>query len=289
MINHPGVISVKIRIGNSLFLLGIVILSVILILLISFFPSNTARIVFGLPFILFFPGYTLTTVISPRKKGMTGVFRVALSIGLSFAVVILIGFVLNYLSSGIRIESILFSIFAFIMVMSAIGLFGLRKLAPAERLDIEFTIAFPRLGTGIDSVLYILLILAVLSALGAIIYDIAMPKAGQNFNEFYLLGSSGQMTDYVEDLHVGQTGNVIVGIVNDDHETVTYRVEVTIGGVKNNEIDGITLAQGTKWQNDVSFTPQVLGNNQKVEFSLYRGEETAPLFEPLYLWVNITP
>ena len=39
-------------------------------------------------------------------------------------------------------------------------------------------------------------------------------------------------------------------------------------GVKNNEIDGITLTQGTKWENAVSFTPQAVGDNQKAEFSL---------------------
>jgi uncharacterized membrane protein len=246
-------------------------------------------VILGLPFLLLFPGYVLTTAISPRKTGMTGIFRLTLSIGLSIAIVILIGFVLNYTSLGITLGSVLYTTFIFIVIISAVGWFRLGKLATAERLDLGFTFSLPRFGTGIDRFLYIFLILAVLSAAGAIAYTIVKPKPGQNFTEFYLLGPKGQALGYTQFLRAGETGKVTVGIVNHEHEVVTYRIEVAIDGIKSNEVDSIKLTQGTKWENNVTFMPLTPGTNEKVEFSLFKDNATTPLFDPLRLWINVSP
>ena len=286
LINDVGVASVKLKIGSGL--LPIIILSGVLVLVIHFIPNNVVRIILGLPFILLFPGYSLTAAISPRNTGMGGVLRLALSIGLSVAVVTLTGFILNYTPIGITLWSMLIITFIFIVIMSIIGWLRMWKLTMAERLDIDFKITTPNLGTGVDKALHIFLIVAVLGALASIGYAIAKPKPGDNFTEFYLLGLNAQATGYVKDVILGDPQDVIVGIKNNEHKTVTYRVVVTIGGINNNEVDDITLTQGTKWEKKVTFTPQNVGDNQKVEFSLYRGNEAASLFEPLHLWVNVT-
>jgi len=79
-----------------------------------------------------------------------------------------------------------------------------------------------------------------------------------------------------------------VGIVNQERETVSYRVEVRIGGEKNNEVGPIVLEHDERWEGEVSFVPQVPGENQKVEFFLYKNGETEPRFQPIYLWANVT-
>ena len=61
-----------------------------------------------------------------------------------------------------------------------------------------------------------------------------------------------------------------MGIVNREQETMTYRVEVAIDGVKNNELGPMTLDHDGKWEEIVSFTPVWAGDNQKVEFLLYQ-------------------
>ena len=80
---------------------------------------------------------------------------------------------------------------------------------------------------------------------------------------------------------------MVVGIANYEYETVSYRLEVRIGGVKNNEVEGITLEHEERWENEVGFTPNVAGMNQKVEFLLYRKGEDTPYLEPLRWWFDV--
>ena len=49
-------------------LLAIVSLSVLLILTIYLFPASIWRTAIGLPFILFFPGYSLISLLFPEKR-----------------------------------------------------------------------------------------------------------------------------------------------------------------------------------------------------------------------------
>ena len=83
------------------------ILGFLLIFIIALFPSSVLRIILGLPFILFLPGYTLTAALFPRRTDLGSIERVALSFGLSIAVVPLIGLILNYTPWGIRLPSLL--------------------------------------------------------------------------------------------------------------------------------------------------------------------------------------
>ncbi len=54
------------------------------------------RIPIGLLMVLFVPGYVLIAALFPRKGDLDGIERIALSFGLSIAVVPLIGLGLNY-------------------------------------------------------------------------------------------------------------------------------------------------------------------------------------------------
>jgi len=139
-----------------------------------------------------------------------------------------------------------------------------------------------------DRALLAILIAAISVALGMLGYTIANPKVGERFTEFYILGLSGKAMDYPQELMVGEEGRVIVGIINREHEPVTYRVEVVIDGVKNNEVGPVILEHEGKWEGEVSFMPEVAGDNQKVEFLLYKNNgEGEPCLKPLYLWINV--
>jgi uncharacterized membrane protein len=109
---------------------------------------------------------------------------------------------------------------------------------------------------------------------------------GESFSEFYVLGLEGQTTDYEKELAVGDTGEVLVGIVNQEREVVSYRVEVMINGILNSEVEGVTLEHNEKWENAVSFTPDIVINAAKVEFLLYKQGQTE-VYRTLRLWVDI--
>ena len=271
-------------------LLLIIVLSLLMVPLVVL-TSGALRIVLGLAFVLFFPGYTLVAALFPRKRDLDGVQRVALSFGLSIAVVPLIGLVLNY-TWEIHVYPILISLLIFIVVMAAIAWYRRQRLMPEERFE-------PRLGSLIsllprswlgrsrwDRVLTVLLILAVVGAAVTVAYVITKPKAGEKFTEFYVLGPEGKAENYPQRIILGDKGSVVLGIVNHEHETTVYRVEITIDAETVRVIGSVTLHSKEKWEQVVDLVPTKAGDKQKVEFLLYK-QASGELYTTLRLWIDV--
>ena len=274
-----------IRVKDELIPLNLLV--IVLIAAIILVPFNILRIILGLPFLLFFPGYTLVAALFTKKEGMGNIERVALSFGMSVAVVPLIGLILNYTRWGIRLEPVLYSVASFILITSIIAWLRRSRLPEPERFGVDFQMRLPGWGGGAwDRALSVILALTILGALGTLGYAIASPKVGERFTEFYIEGLEGKAIDYPKELALGEKGKVIVGIINREHETVTYRVEVAIDGAKNNEVEPVTLDHDGKWEEIVGFTPDKAGDNQKVEFLLYRQGQNE-VYQRLHLWVDV--
>ena len=135
-------------------------------------------------------------------------------------------------------------------------------------------------------ILSVILVLAILGAAGMLGYVIATPGSGEKFTEYYILGPEGKAADYPKQLEAGQEDSVIVGIVNREQEAATYTVEVAIDGVKKSESEPVTLEQGEKWEQTVNISLDGVGNNQKVEFLLYKQGQSA-VYQTIYLWVDV--
>lgn len=264
------------------------ILSVLLIIVIVFVPSNVLRIILGLPFILFIPGYTLLTALFPRRTDLRLVERVALSFGLSIAVVVLMGLMLHY-TWGLGLYPIVVSLAVFIFVTSIIAWYRRRRLPAEEGFSIRLNTDFLRwrATSRLNRVLAIVLSAFILGVVGTLAYVIVTPKAGEKFTEFYVLGLDGKAENYPQEIVVGGEGKVILGIVNHEQENdMVYRVEITVNGEVNDTIGPLTLASEEKWQSEVSLTPYRVGDNQKAEFVLYKQGEDKP-YKLLYLWVDV--
>ncbi|MCL0098173.1 DUF1616 domain-containing protein [Dehalococcoidia bacterium] len=278
----------RIKIQNEL--LAINILSVVLILTISFFPIQALRIILGLPFILFFPGYTLIAALFPKKSGLDAIERVALSFGLSIAVVPLIGLVLNYTPWGIRLYPILVSLTVFIAAMSAIAWYRRHGLLEQEKLNLILNLSLPRQESRLDRALSIVLILAIVGAIGTLGYVIASPRVGERFTEFYVLGLEGKAEGYPTELTVGEEGRVILGITNREHEIMGYEVKIKVDGVLQRRIGPVELEHEESWREQVGFVPQEPGEDQKVQFVLYKIRTLGAEDEPgpaLHLWIDV--
>ncbi len=77
------------------------------------------RYILGSLFVLFLPGYYTIEALYPSEEELSDLERLALSIGLSLALVPLIGLILNYTPWGIRLWPVVYSL-AFYMVLLAI-------------------------------------------------------------------------------------------------------------------------------------------------------------------------
>lgn len=269
-------------------LIVINILTLLLIIIIALFSSNVLRIVLGLPFVLFFPGYALVAALFPKREDLSGIERVALGFGLSVTVTALVGLILNYTHWGVTLYPILLSLTFFILVTSAIAYYRRHRLAAEERFTVSFRVALPQWArlSNLDRVLSVVLVLSVLAAIGAVAYMVAAPRAGEGFTEFYVLGLEGDVEHYPGDLAVGEEATVTLGIVNNEGEETSYRIEVTIDGVENGEVGPLVIADEDKWEEKVSFFPQEAGDNQKVEFLLYKNAETEPC-DTLWLLIDV--
>ena len=304
----------KLKILNEILIIDI--LSVLLILSIAFIPSTAPRVILGLPFLLFFPGYTLVTALFVKKSGMNNIERLALSIGMSIAVVALLGFGLNYTTWGIRLEPVLYATFAFICVMSAITLIRRARILKINKFTTEFTLSLPGWGgSTFNKSLSIILVIAIFGALGTLVYTTLEPKIGEIFTEFYIQGKNGKAQDYpttftIESGSVTQVtygdgtidtssgfGKVTLGIVNHEQQTVVYSVKMTIdsepvdinfNGTETAVLGPIELQQSEKWENQLEFAPHHSGDNQKVELFLFKGVETTAE-NSLHLWINVDP
>jgi len=278
----------------------VLILSFILILIILFIPIDAIRIILGLPFMLFFPGYTLITALFPGKSGLKGIERLALSFGLSIAVMPLIGLILNYTPWGIRLHPILISLTVFIMTMCTIAFLRRNRLSDDDKYDFGYMLTIrkarakeePTLPSlknknWMDRLLNIMLALAAVVCICTIVYAIATPKTGEKFSEFYILGTEGKAENYPRDVKLGSPISLTIGVTNHEQTETTYTVKVIIDGVNNRDLPIITLAPEQKQEQVISFTPAKVGENQKVEFLLFKNAETEP-YLTLHIWVNVS-
>jgi len=272
--------SKKSRFTNDILLINILVL--LLIAIIAFSPSNILRIILGLPFLLFFPGYTLMAALFARKGDLGGIERVALGFGLSIAVTILIGLILNYTPWGLSLYPILLTLTFFIVANSAVAYYRRRRLAAEERFALSLQMALPRWAglSNLDKALSIVLVVSVLAAIGVLAYVVTAPKVGERFTEFYVLG------DYPEELALGEEATVTLGITNHEGEETSYYIEVRIDGVNNGEVGPLILADEENWEQEVSFVPDEAGDNKMVEFLLYKDGESEP-HRTLHLFIDV--
>ena len=81
-------------------------------------PLAYARYILGSIFVLWLPGYTFTKALFPEKE-LDSVERAALSIGISLALVPIIGLLLNYTPWGIRLTPITLSLLALTLTFTS--------------------------------------------------------------------------------------------------------------------------------------------------------------------------
>lgn len=280
------------------------------------------RIVLGLAFVLFLPGYAFISALFPEtgpdvssnssdtdaefEGGIDGLERVALAFGLSIAISPLIGLVLNFTPWGIRLVPIILSLSAFTLIAVAVAAIRRWQLPVEERFSVPYQTWFGAARselfepeTRADTVLNVMLVLSIILATTSVVYAVAVPKPGESFSEFYLLteNETGDLVadDYPTEFQTGESKPVVVGIGNHEHRTVDYTVVVTLQNVtfKNNstlvhrerELQRFQtrLADNRTWRTSYNVTPRMTGQRLRLAFLLYTDSVPAePTVENAY-------
>jgi uncharacterized membrane protein len=283
--------------SDLLIVIGLVLLTDIFVLAPGL-NETILRNVLGLPLVLFLPGYTLIAALFPAKSDLDGIERTALSFGLSIAIVPLIGLVLNYTPFGIRLLPVLISLSIFIFIMCWLAYTRRASLPETEAFEISFSAAALSLKNGIfeksesklDRALTIILILSILMSVATLEYVILTPKEGEHFTEFYVLGPQGIADNYTTDYTLGQSGTMIVGVVNHEYRPVNYTMQVKLENQLlplPENLQHITLDHNETWEETVTFTPPLVGQNMKLEFLLFNETDKTTPYRDLHLWINV--
>jgi len=99
-------------------------------------PLVAVRWVLGSVFVLFLPGYVTVEALFPKGRDLDGIERFALSVGLSLALVPLVGLLLNYTPWGIRLTPIVISLTILTVGLALVAL-GRRFSVSLERFQSE--------------------------------------------------------------------------------------------------------------------------------------------------------
>lgn len=286
------------KVPSDLFIvMGLVLLTDIFVL-IPGINETMLRNTIGLPFVLFLPGYALIAALFPAKSDLDGIERVALSFGLSIAIVPLIGLGLNYTPWGIRTLPILISLSVFTFIMCGFAYLRRLRLPETEAFKVPFKETAISLKADImgsseskmDKALTIILILSILLSVGTLVYVIVTPKEGEHFTEFYILGPQGKADNYTTNYTLGQSGTLIVGVVNHEYKPMNYTMKVKLGNKSlylPENVTHISLAYNETWEKPVVITPPIEGNKMKLEFLLFNETDKSVPYRDLHLWINV--
>jgi hypothetical protein len=85
------------------------------------YPIVYVRYALGTIFVLFLPGYALIKALFPSKREIDEIERTSLSIGLSLAIVPMIGLLLNYTPWGITLTPITLSLLALTTILATVA------------------------------------------------------------------------------------------------------------------------------------------------------------------------
>jgi uncharacterized membrane protein len=307
--------------------------------------ESPIRILVGLVFVLFVPGYAFVAALFPeagepptssmdapadadpaseveadpsvRDRGIDGIERVALSFGLSIAIVPLVGLVLNFTPFGIRLVPILFSLSLFTTTTTAIAAVRRWELPEDERFRVphdewiqagKAELFDPESRT--DAALNVALAIAVVLAVSSVAYAVAVPQQGERFSEFYILteGDDGELVadGYPAEFTVGEPEPLHVGIGNNEHESVEYTIVVQVQEIQGegNESRVVDRVEVDRWstpvehngtriqQRNITVSDELTGDELRLTLLLYTDDPPAQptrenAYRDLHLWVTV--
>ncbi len=271
----------------------IILICTILTLTFAVIPFPFLRTIFGILLVLFIPGYALIAALFPKNDALKSMERIALSFGLSIAVVPLLGLLLNF-TFGVKLIPMLLALCLYTIVLVFIAAYRREKFPKEERFCVPYNRIYEYVCNELDTtknkkdlILIGLLVFSIAMVTGMIISVLTAPKIGERFTEFYILGPGGKAENYPFILKYQNPVTISVGIVNHEYASVNYTVQVVLGGQVITDTL-FSLNNNETLEKNITFVPDEEGTGIKLEFWLFKEDNFTAPYRELHLWVNVT-
>lgn len=284
--------------------------------------SPLVRTVVSIPLLLFAPGYAIvaalvpernTSVDSGRTDGVDTLTRVTFSVVLSLVLVPLLGFALNFTSSGIRLVPAATLIGLVTIAATAVAVYRWWALPPSARFSLGVRRHLALLWDDLfaarsraDYVLNVVLVVAVLVAVGGVVYGAFAASGTGGHSDLFLANETGNGTlafeNYPTNFTIGESRQVTVGLKNREGTRESYTVAVVLERVEDGAVTertlldryDPTLADGEEWLKPTTVTPTMTGDHLRLTYEVYVGGAPADLrsVQPdytTYLWIDVSP
>jgi len=254
----------------DLILVGVWLAASIGAIYLPLLNTTTIRIILVLPVVLFIPGYCLIAALFPKEGDIELIERIALSFGLSIAIVPLVGFGLNFTPWGIRLDPIVLSLTVFTLVMVICAHYRRTLLPVEERFRMPFSQIsqsvrkelFPGKGSRVDRLLSATLILVILISLITAIYVFTVPKEAERYTDFFVLGENRTAAKYPDQINASQNYPIYVGVGNHESRTITYTIETWLIHTEFNNVTNTSSIIAMDPNDHLSLT--LLANETKI-------------------------
>lgn len=292
--------------------------------------TQSIRILLGAVFVLAAPGYAIASALFPHGGPtdkiasfsidrneetirITLVERLVVSVGLSIAVVPLVGLLLSYTQWQFDPTAITVAIACLTVTAAIAGAIRRWSIPIDQRFKISVVSAPTHLAAFIgearthreDALAVIITLVLVVSAAG-IGFAATGPGNGERFTEFYIQAENPESGEFEPDAYPdkwasGEPVDVVVGLTNQEGETVDYTIVVQqerldptadgyrVTGISELDRREVTVGPGETWSDSVEVTPTESSDVARIAYLLYVGEPPdEPRAETAYRTVHLS-
>lgn len=230
-------------------LIAVIVITLLLVLLIDFDPNSPLRVGLGLVFLLALPGYTVAAAIFPDKHNVDVVERVALSVGLSVAIVPLTGLFIFKLVGGLEFRTLEIVLTAFVIIVSFIAWARRLGIPADERFAIDTVID---LGPGkvpmVDRLLVVGIAVALVIIFVMLAFIASTPTKREGYTVLGIIGPGGDLREYPTDLTIDQVGMINVSVASHEMSDTQYSLVILL------QEENHTGANITHWRSGNPFS-----------------------------------
>lgn len=307
-------------IGEVIVVLGFVAVAAFTVFSVSF---PLARAVVGLPLLLFLPGYALLTVLFPSRRfrtrygaldvfssGIDGVERLALSLGMSLALLPVIGLALWTLSPhGFGARVLVGVLSAEIGLGMIYGAYRRLQLPRNQRYRLPIDRWLSRLWTdGVTGGLFgatmnVVLALSVVAAVVALGYGVLVPHESETYTGVSILSDDDGELTFVNNSTTATDGELTLSVANHEDRTITYTIVVVVERIghdgqrmvvrSSEELQRLetTVDAGETSRVNHTVSPPTEQANLRVRYLIYKDEPPAiptadNAYRTAYFWLT---